>query len=296
MSRVDEALARLQAGVRPEPPRAPMPLPTGETQFVAEETSLSLEGSPGEGSADVPDAPANRLLSHGPVEMKHPADREKLALRSSDAASTEQYRRIATRLHLAQAEQGTRVVMVTSALPGEGKTLTATNLALTLAESYRRQVLLIDGDLRRPSVHELLQLPNVDGLNADDPDLGERPIPLLRLTEHLTVLTAGTPDHNPMTILSSRRMKRVLEEARAGFEWVIVDTPPVGLLSDAHVLSALVDTVLLVVQAGATPLPAINTAIGCLGRDRIFGVVLNRADDGLEYDSYQKYYYADKTA
>lgn len=61
-------------------------------------------------------------------------------------------------------------------------------------------------------------------------------------------------------------------------------------------LSALVDTVLLVVQAGATPLPAINTAIGCLGRDRIFGVVLNRADDGLEYDSYQKYYYADKTA
>ena len=89
---------------------------------------------------------------------------EKLMTRSGNMQSIEQYRRLAARLHVAQSEQRTRVVMVTSALPGEGKTLSAANLALTLSESYRRQVLLVDADLRRPCVHDMFRLPNLGGL------------------------------------------------------------------------------------------------------------------------------------
>jgi capsular exopolysaccharide synthesis family protein len=179
--------------------------------------------------------------------------------------------------------------MITSAFPGEGKTLTATNLALTLSESYKRRVLLIDADLRKPWIHEIFQVPNVSGLNDGLRDAAAAKIPLLNLTEHLTVLTAGRPDSDPMSVLSGQRMRRVLEEAGSRFEWVVIDTPPVALLTDAHLLSSLVDAVLLVVQSGRTPLPAIKMAVEAVGRERILGVVLNRVDGGLPAAAYGYY-------
>jgi capsular exopolysaccharide synthesis family protein len=179
--------------------------------------------------------------------------------------------------------------MVTSALPVEGKTLTAANVALTLAESYKRQVLLIDADLRRPWVHEMFQIPNLSGLNDGLRSSEDRKIPLLRLTDHLSVLTAGRPDRDPMSVLSGDRMRRVLQEASLRFEWVIIDTPPVALLTDAHLLASLVDAVLLVVQSGKTPLAAINRAVEAVGRERILGVVLNRADHAAVYHAYDYY-------
>jgi protein-tyrosine kinase len=197
-----------------------------------------------------------------------------------EPGSVEQYRRLAARLHLAQAEHGTKLVMVTSALVGEGKTLTASNLALTLSESYGKRVLLVDADLRRPGIHEMFGVPNFTGLNDGIRSSEERKVPVIRLTQQLSVLTAGRPDPDPMAVLSSDRMRRVLADAAATFEWVIIDTPPVALLSDAHLLASLVDTVVLVVRAGVTPLEAIRTATVAVGRDRILGVVLNSAERG----------------
>jgi capsular exopolysaccharide synthesis family protein len=195
-----------------------------------------------------------------------------------DHASVEQYRRLAARLHLAQAEHGIKVVMIASALPGEGKTLTATNLALTLSESYHRDVLLIDGDLRRPSMHEVFRIPNVSGLNDGLRSEAERKVPLVRWSDRLTLITAGRPDPDPMRVLVSEKMKRVIAEAAQKFDWVIIDTPPIGLLTDASLFSAMVDTAVLVVQAARTPHADIERAVTALGRDRIFGVVLNRAN------------------
>jgi capsular exopolysaccharide synthesis family protein len=168
------------------------------------------------------------------------------------------------------------------------------NLALTLSESYRRQVLLVDADLRRPCVHDIFRLPNLGGLNDGVRSDVHRKVPLIRVTEHLTVLTAGRPDPDPMSVLSSSRMRQVLDEAGSTFEWVIVDTPPIGMLSDAHLLTSLVDTALLVVEAAETPLAVIKSAIGVLGRDRILGVILNRADDALPHVRYGYDYYGDR--
>jgi Mrp family chromosome partitioning ATPase len=104
------------------------------------------------------------------------------------------------------------------------------------------------------------------------------------------LLPAGRPAHDPMSVLSSERIRQVIEEAGANFEWVIIDTPPVGLLTDARLLASAVDTVLLVVQAGRTPLAAIKTAGDAIGRERILGVVLNRAEKSVVQDSYAYYY------
>jgi protein-tyrosine kinase len=297
MSRIDDALARARDGQFTEVPVPPAP-PTGDVQFAPEASAEpeSVTAPAGEAAALRDDT-----IVDGGSDILHLPCAEKLAVNAIDPTSTEQYRRLAARLHLAQTQHGTRIVMVTSAMPGEGKTLTATNLALTLAESYKRQVLLIDADLRRPWVHEMFQLPNLTGLNDGLQGDDDRKVPLLRLTDNLTVLTAGRPDSDPMSVLTSQRMKRVLVEASARFDMVIIDTPPVALLTDAHLLASLVDAVLLVVQAGRTRLPAIKTAVEAVGRDRILGVVLNRADDALAHDAYHNYYvggrsYAGKAA
>jgi protein-tyrosine kinase len=206
--------------------------------------------------------------------------------------AVEQYRKLATTLHQAQATGNMKIIMVASAMAGEGKTLTAANLALTLSESFRRNVLLIDADLRRPSVHKMFQIANatglIDGLRSEK----EEKLNLVKVTPYLTVLPAGRPDADPMGGLASDRMKQILNDASARFDWVVIDTPPVVLLSDANVLAEMVDGVVLVVRAGLTPVRLIQRAVESLDRQRIVGVVLNRvAEMNMAY-KYSDYYAA----
>ena len=207
----------------------------------------------------------------------------------ADPGLVEQYRRLGAALHHHQLSTGARTLMVTSAAASEGKTLTATNLALTLSHSYQRRVLLIDADLRRPSVHEILRLPNSVGL-SDSLRHPERALARYHsITSTLSVFSAGRPDSDPMAGLVSDTMNRILTEATQQFDWVIVDTPPVALLPDANLLAAMIDTALLVVGANSTPYPLIRRAIEAIGEQRILGVVLNRmtaADIVAAYNYY----------
>jgi capsular exopolysaccharide synthesis family protein len=285
MSRVHDALAKARANTSEA--GTSMPVPAGVPMFPTEASDQGPQDwapEPSAAAAGVlaPESPATEavrqevdtVLEAGPRDLG-----EKIVLSPDpDHASVEQYRRLAARLHLAQAEHGIKVVMIASALPGEGKTLTATNLALTLSESYHRDVLLIDGDLRRPSMHEVFRIPNVSGLNDGLRSEAERKVPLVRWSDRLTLITAGRPDPDPMRVLVSEKMKRVIAEAAQKFDWVIIDTPPIGLLTDASLFSAMVDTAVLVVQAARTPHADIERAVTALSRDRIFGVVLNRAN------------------
>jgi capsular exopolysaccharide synthesis family protein len=316
MSRIEEALARAKnldpstlpppspdAVAADTPPAAAFAIENDEPQ-TTESNTLGAEPVATRFAATEPVAgkPASREKSADASvveiegDLAHLPGIEKLTLGAQDSSSIEQYRRLAARLLLAQVEKGTRLVMVTSALPGEGKTLTSANLALTLSESYKRPVLLIDGDFRRPSIHEIFNVPNVSGLNDGlRLDSGRR-IPLLSYTEHLTILTAGRPDDDPMSVLSGEQMRKVLGEAAKRFEFVVIDTPPVALLPDAHLLSSLVDSVVLVVESGRSPLPAIKKAVDAVGRDRVLGIVLNRAASGVHGGSYEYYDYTRPTA
>jgi capsular exopolysaccharide synthesis family protein len=252
--------------------------------------------------AGLPDSgavlPDNGAVLPGALFQGFAADvREKLVVgdnagkENASAVAIEQFRRLAATLHHAQVEREIRVVLITSAIAGEGKTLTAANLALTLSESYRRNVLLIDADLRRPGLHQIFQLPNTSGLREGLSEEGDGKLPLMEITPHLMVLPAGRPDPDPMSLLTSSRMRRIIEEASARFDWVIVDSPPVALITDAGLLAKMVDATLLVVQAGRTDYPIVRRAVEAIGRERILGVVLNRitlpdSPYGYKYDRY----------
>jgi capsular exopolysaccharide synthesis family protein len=196
-----------------------------------------------------------------------------------DPVSVEQYRRLAAVLHHAQMDRGIKRAMVASAVAGEGKTLTALNLALTLSASYHRRVLLIDADLRCPRVHELLDVENASGLNDALTNTRQSRASLLAVSPRLSVLLAGRPNPDPMSALTSARMGQVLNKAAESYDWVIVDTPPVVMLPDTSLLAAMVDVALLVIRAGRTSCDLIDRAIAALGRDRVLGVVLNCVDE-----------------
>ncbi len=246
--------------------------------------------------------PAQDLRTSGPQDLKDvsqptvlrfgDADRDKLIVGEQvDPAMVEQYRHLAAVMHHAQKASGVRSVMVTSALPSEGKTLTATNLALTLSQSYQRRVLLVDADLRRPRMREMFALPSSEGL-TDSLTLprGDR-LPVQQVTPTLWVLTSGRAVPDPMSLLASPAMKQLLEEARDSFDWVVVDTPPIAILPDANLLAAMIDTALLVVSAQSTPYPMVQRAARAIDTKRILGVVLNRAEKATLPASYGYYGY-----
>jgi protein-tyrosine kinase len=202
----------------------------------------------------------------------------------------EQYRRLASSLHELQAVRGLKTVMVTSAMPREGKTLTVINLALTLSESYRKRVLLIDADLRRPSLHQVFRLPKTVGL-TEALKSGSRPH-FVELSPLLSVLPAGEVDGDPLGALTSDRFTALLEQCAAAFDWVLLDAPPVGLMPDGNVLARLTKAVVFVIGAGSTPHNVIERAITELGRDYIVGTVLNKIDEGQlpSASAYSSYY------
>jgi protein-tyrosine kinase len=253
----------------------------GQIEAQIEATSAPIEAEPVSPSARV-SSPVTNLIA------------EKLVVTPSiSPVSLEQYRRLAATLHRRQSETRIKTVLVASTMAGEGKTLTAVNLALTFSESYGRNVLLIDGDLRRPTTHAVLEVPNILGSGIGATQETDQKLSLIQVSPRLSVLTAGQPDNDPMSRLASDRMKRVLNEAAAQFDWVIIDTPPVGTVPDANLLATMADVVLLVVQAGRTPARLVQRTADALGRERVMGVILNRADEHtVSSDSSSAYAYA----
>ena len=196
-----------------------------------------------------------------------------------DPRSAEQYRRLAAALHQAQVERGVKKVMVASAVAGEGKTITALNLAVTLSESYLRRVVLVDADLRCPRVHEMLDSAPIHGLNEALKAAQPGPLILTTVSPRLSILPAGQADPDPMGQLTGPRMASLLAELAQKFDWVVIDTSPVVLLPDANLLAGMVDGAVIVIRAGRTSYDLVERAIQTLGRKRILGLILNQVDN-----------------
>ena len=312
MSRLHGALSRATEGKAPIlPPDAGVPATPGvEANQSAFTVPWTLDAQAANEAPDPSISPAaagDGLLVPQPAKLEigsSSEDHDKLV--GSPTAETsgtlalaiEQYRKFAAALHHAQGTRGLKCILVTSALPGEGKSLTASNLALTLSESYQRRVLLIDADLRRPTLHEVFGIPNGAGLTDGLARNGPKNIPVFEVSGQLSIITSGQAIGDPTGLLTSDRMRRLIDEARAGYDWVIIDTPPVGLLSDARLLASMVDGVVLVVEAVKTPYPDLLRAVETIGRERLLGTVLNRLEyvpgSGKYYQSYYRRVYAPK--
>jgi protein-tyrosine kinase len=230
--------------------------------------------------------PVGLAVSHPGVMGFSSAWRERLASTDGNPGLVEQFRRLAATLHHAQQANGLRSLMVTSASPGDGKTLTAVNLALVLAESYRSRVLLIDADLRRPSIPSVVDLGDGAGLSDALRSSTEQKLALVALTPRLTILPAGQPIANSIEALTSPRMQQILAEAGTRYDWVILDAPPVGPTADARLLTQMVGGTVFVVHAGRTQYSVVQKAIEGLGREQILGVVLN----GVKPEALDGYY------
>lgn len=228
---------------------------------------------------------------------------EMVSLHRPHSFEAEQFKLLRTRLLFPREGRPPRTIMVTSALPGEGKSFVSTNLAASIAQNVNEYVLLIDCDMRHPSVHRCFGLPDdVPGLSAYLANGGCPLGDLLQRTciEKLTLLPGGRPPPNPSELLSSRRMSRLLEEVRTRYEdrYVIVDSPPPKMIAEANALARQVDGILLVVRYGMTSRRSLQELVDSLGREKIVGTVLNRLDmrmgrfhsDYYTYRNYKKYY------
>jgi protein-tyrosine kinase len=309
MGRIDDALRRanLDAGRGTGAPAlAPGPSPWRfEERSLDEARALTPETGNGAsapaGPVTATSAPEPRIPRNGHGQVARPARwggydpavLERLVV--SEGAGpllVEQFRSLGAVLVQAQGEQHITSVMVTSASPGDGKSLVSVNLGLTLAESYHRRVLLVDADLRRPSLHRVFRAANLAGLAEGLKTEEGGDLHLIRITDTLSLLPAGRSDSSPLGGLASNRMKSIVEQASSLFDWVIVDTPPVGMLADGRVVFDAVDAAILVVRAGATPFHDLEAAAETLGRDRILGIVLNAVDPAeIRGQSYHNDYY-----
>lgn len=219
---------------------------------------------------------AAALPSSSRVVVSTGLDPAVIAALAPGAAIAEQYRTLCTRL--AQSEQGAAaaVILVTSPGRREGKTLTATNLALAIAQDCQTRVCIVDADLRHPRVHALLGVPDAPGLAevlTGEATLAEALVTLEQ--QQIAVLPAGKSSARPAESLGSTAMRRTLQTLRTQFDRVIVDAAAAFPLADVGILAPIVDSVVLVVQAAVTTKPAIQNAVSIIGPDRILGVVLN---------------------
>jgi capsular exopolysaccharide synthesis family protein len=202
---------------------------------------------------------------------------------SPKSLAAEQYRQLRTRLSHAEGASNLRTVLITSPQKGEGKSVTAANLALTMAQELQRRVIIVEADLRKPSLQHLFGLPPGPGLAEYLSGAAELKDVMRFLPDHnLTVIHAGAAPTNPAELLGSTAMRRLLDQLRTRYDRVLLDTPPVLPLADVAVLAPLVDGTLMVVRAGVTPKPAIENALRAFDSSRLLGVVLN--ESGMEQD------------
>jgi capsular exopolysaccharide synthesis family protein len=219
----------------------------------------------------------------------------------------ESYRALRTSLLLSNLGSPPKVIMVTSALPQEGKTTTSINCAVVLAQKGTR-VLLIDADLRRPSIHKTLGMGPRSGLSnvLTGSSTLEQTITRTAILPNLFVLPAGTPPPNPAELLASANMRDVLAKLREEYDHIVVDTPPSLSVTDAVVLSPRADAVVLVIRSGQTSKQALRRSRDILAQvnAKVVGVLLNAVDlsspDYYYYYEYQgkyaRYYQEDGTA
>ncbi|MBW3671572.1 MAG: polysaccharide biosynthesis tyrosine autokinase [Acidobacteria bacterium] len=219
--------------------------------------------------------------------------------RRPHSTASEAYRAVRTSLLLSLAG-GVRMLTVSSALPGEGKTVTSCNMAVVLAQ-LGKKTLLIDGDLHRPRLHKIFRLSTRRGLSTVLAE-GEDPASLIQPTivPNLFMLPSGPEAPNPSSLFSSPEMEQLLAWCRANYEYVVIDTPPITPITDAVLIGTLTDGVLLTIHAGKSPREAIAHARDKLLRSnvRILGAVLNNLvlepDDAYYYGAGGYYGYGEE--
>ncbi|KAF5052538.1 Tyrosine-protein kinase YwqD [anaerobic digester metagenome] len=230
---------------------------------------------------------------HGVQNIK--TERQHILGKKTPFSIVEELKTLRTNIQFSTTSEGCKVIGVTSSDAGEGKSITALNLAITFAETQSR-VLLIDCDLRKPKVSRLLKVKAVPGLSNVLVNMNsvQEAIQTVQLeTTSIDVLLSGDIPPNPSELLGSRKMKELIESLSNRYDYILVDTPPVGVVTDAVIVSSLFTGMIFVIRASRTQQDAVHSALSQLkfAGANVLGFVLNgvNAKGNRRYSSYRSY-------
>jgi len=261
----------------------------GETH-TKEHGPAAAAGSQGLPRPSSPDDHLCAFAKFESLEISPPREDYLVCLTDSGGLAAEKFRFLGVRLRHLRRDRPLQKILITSTIPNEGKSVVAANLACTLARRRQQRTLLLEGDLRRPSLSQMLGLGKLQGicewLHGDKSHATniyhlERP--------GMWILPAGNPSDNPLEPLQSARLTALMDELTALFDWIIIDSPPVLPLADTSVWSRLADGILLVTRQGMTAKRQLQKGLDTLDNKKMIGALLNCAQSASHSDDY--YYY-----
>jgi capsular exopolysaccharide synthesis family protein len=288
MSYIYEALLRAE---RERQSRQPGPAAPQSTPAPGVETLPAPPEVFDLATAPIPQHDWNLFIPSFPTLAKH-------------GRGLEQFRTLRSHIYQARNEMPLKTMLVSSGMPSEGKSFVTANLALSLARNSNNRILLIDGDLRRPSLHLLLGAPNEIGLSDYLSGIAELPAIMQRCSDANANSGSGSPDlanlffiptgsyhDNASELITNQRVKDLVSLASEWFDWILIDSPPALVFADAVDLARAADAVLLVVRGAQTTLDVAQRVKSSFSNSRILGVVLNDIKNPPRRESYYDNYY-----
>ncbi len=287
MSRVFEALQRSQ-GDNPNSPLVP-----DQPEMSAVGGSATALADAGPVDANWLNVPAERILHPMPTP-----EQRLVTLTQPDGTGAEMFRVLATRLAHLQHKRRLQKLLITSSAVDEGKSVVTANLALTLARRPHERVLLVEADLRRPTVSDLFSATPLRGITEWNENKISLEDSLYQIKDtSMWILAAGEPIDDPLPLLESHRFAKMIDTLAQSFDWVLFDATPMFPMADATSLSRLSDGVLVVVREGFTRRKVLNKAIESIEKSKLLGVVFNQASMlNVDYSHYYGRYGSKKEA
>jgi capsular exopolysaccharide synthesis family protein len=219
-----------------------------------------------------------------------PPQSKLVCLTDQDSLAAEKFRFLSVRLRQLRQSRPLKKVLITSTIPQEGKSMVAANLACTLARRTEQKTLLLDGDLRRPTLTELFGVGKLPGIT--EWLQGERgPMSSVYRLEDagLWILPAGSSPRNPLELMQSGKLPALIDQLSTWFDWIVIDSPPVLPLADTSVWMRLADGVLLVTRQGSTESKQLQRGLETIERSKLIGALLNSSKDAARSDYYARY-------
>lgn len=230
-----------------------------------------------------------------PVSLQ--PDNKLVVITAKQSLAAEKFRFLAVRLRHLQQRQKLQQLLITSTIPQEGKSMIAANLACTLAGHRRQKTLLVEGDLRRPTMQRQFGLGRIHGLAEYLRGVSDAELPVYRLDAlGIWVLPAGNAPQNPLELMQSGRLSHLMDQLNAWFDWIVIDSPPILPLADASVWMRLADRVLLITRQGITDKTQLKRGLEAIEPSKLLGALLNSSLSASHNGYYYRYEPTEKSA
>jgi capsular exopolysaccharide synthesis family protein len=273
-------------------------LEVAERQIAQSSTGSDLQQEIATQTEEI--GPAEKLDDYPFSEFKSlrallPPQSKLVSITEEDSLAAEKFRFLAVRLRHLQQKRPFKRLLLTSSVPEEGKSTIAANLACTLAKRQRQKVLLLDGDLRRPTLGLQFGVGKIPGLcETLEGEPGETPINIYKVEDlGLWFLPAGNPPRDPLELIQSGKLSGLLDQLGGWFDWIVIDSPPVLPLGDTSVWMRLTEAMLLVTRPGSTAKRQLQRALEAVEQPKLLGALINGSKEAARGGYY--HYYAPKT-